>query len=70
MPVAKKLRPMTYGYNIMTIELSPDKRAELQSVLETFGLEEFEEDVGDFKTSIMLDFITISSNRIRNDTIR
>lgn len=54
----------------MTIELSPDKRAELQSVLETFGLEEFEEDVGDLKTSIMLDFITISSNRIRNDTIR
>ncbi len=41
----------------MTIELSPEKRADLQSVLQTYVLDEFETEIGDLKTSLMLDFV-------------
>lgn len=53
----KKLHLTTYGSNLMTIELSPEKREELQAVLKAFVLEEFDEDIGDLKSSIMLDHL-------------
>ena len=41
----------------MTIELSPEKREELQAKLVAYVLEEFDVEIGDLKSSMMLDYM-------------